>query len=123
MIYLKSMLKVIDNSWSQPPECIKILKKESSKSSGIIGDRVVCVIRMTKPLNQNVTGTAIFNRVKRGHIYVMQSLREQNKRMDIGKTVPIFPLEIMNVSLLIKQAMIYQVQELWLMMVLLEESC
>lgn len=123
MIYLKSMLKVIDNSWSQPAECIKILKKESSKSSETIGDRIACVIRMTKSLNQNVTGTANFNRVKRGHIYVMQSLREQNKRMDIGKTVPIFPLEIMNVSWLIKQAMIYQVQELWLMMVLLEESC
>ncbi|CAB4254625.1 similar to Saccharomyces cerevisiae YKL170W MRPL38 Mitochondrial ribosomal protein of the large subunit [Maudiozyma barnettii] len=68
MIYLKSMLKVIDNSGAQLAECIKVIRKGSPKSPGTIGDRIVCVIQKSKPLNQAITGTVNTNRVKKGDI-------------------------------------------------------
>ncbi|CAL9736351.1 large ribosomal subunit protein uL14m [Monosporozyma servazzii] len=85
MIYLKSMLKVIDNSGAQLAECIKVLKKGSPKSSGTIGDKIVCVIQKAKPLNQNITGTVNSNRVKRGdivHAVIVRTKQTNGYRRD-----------------------------------------
>ncbi|CCD22251.1 mitochondrial 54S ribosomal protein uL14m NDAI_0A00930 [Naumovozyma dairenensis CBS 421] len=81
MIYLKSMLKVIDNSGAQLAECIKILRKGSPKTAGLIGDRIVCVIQKAKPLTQNVTGTSNTNRVKKGDIVHAVIVRTKQKNM------------------------------------------
>lgn len=70
MIYLKSIIKVIDNSGAQLAECIKVIGKGSPKSPGRVGDRIVCVIQKARPLTQNITGTATTNRVKKV-IFVM----------------------------------------------------
>lgn len=65
MIFLKSVIKVIDNSGAQLAECIKVIRKGSPKSPAMVGDRIVCVIQKAKPLTQNITGTANTNRVKK----------------------------------------------------------
>lgn len=85
MIYLKSMLKVIDNSGAQLAECIKVLKKGSPKSPGRIGDRIVCVVQKAKPLTQNITGTSNTNRVKKGdivHAIVVRAKQKNQCRSD-----------------------------------------
>lgn len=85
MIYLKSMLKVIDNSGAQMAECIKVMKKGSPKSPGRIGDRIVCVVQKAKPLTQNITGTANTNRVKKGdivHAIIVRAKQKNQGRND-----------------------------------------
>ncbi|SCW03170.1 LAFE_0G04500g1_1 [Lachancea fermentati] len=81
MIYLKSMLKVIDNSGAQIAECIKVLRKGSPKSPGKVGDKIVCVVQKAKPLTQNITGTATTNRVKKGDIVHAVIVRTKQKNM------------------------------------------
>lgn len=66
MIYLKTMLKVIDNSGAQMVECIKVLGK-SPKSCANIGDRIVVVVQEAK-LPSALAGVSAANRVKRGDI-------------------------------------------------------
>lgn len=85
MIYLKTLLKVIDNSGAQIAECIKILRKGSPKSAGTVGDKIVCVIQKAKPLNQNITGTVNSNRVKRGdivHAIIVRTKQKNGYRRD-----------------------------------------
>ena len=89
MIYLKSMLKVIDNSGAQMAECIKVLKKGSPKSPGRIGDRIVCVVQKAKPLTQNITGTSNTNRVKKGDIVhgIVVRTKQRNMSREDGSVV------------------------------------
>ncbi|CCK69216.1 mitochondrial 54S ribosomal protein uL14m KNAG_0C01030 [Huiozyma naganishii CBS 8797] len=85
MIYLKTMLKVIDNSGAQLAECIKVLKKGSPMSSGGIGNKIVCVIQKAKPLSQNITGTVNTNRVKKGdivHAVIVRTKQKNGYRKD-----------------------------------------
>ena len=67
MIYLKTMLKVIDNSGAELAECIKVLRK-SPKNCAHVGDKIVVVVQDAKPLTSQITGAAVANRVKRGDI-------------------------------------------------------
>ena len=85
MIYLKSIIKVIDNSGAQLAECIKVIGKGSPKSPGRVGDRIVCVIQKARPLTQNITGTATTNRVKKGdicHAIVVRTKQTNEYRRD-----------------------------------------
>ncbi|CCF59078.1 hypothetical protein KAFR_0G00450 [Kazachstania africana CBS 2517] len=85
MIYLKSMLKVIDNSGAQLAECIKVINKGSPKSPGRIGDRIVCVIQKAKPLSQQITGAINTNRVKKGdivHAIIVRTRQKNGYRFD-----------------------------------------
>lgn len=89
MIYLKSMLRVIDNSGAQMAECIKVLRKGSPKSPAKIGDKIVCVVQKARPLTQNITGTSNTNRVKKGdivHAIVVRTKQKNTVRED-GSTV------------------------------------
>ena len=67
MIYLKSLLNVIDNSGAQVVECIKVLRHKP-KSCAQIGDRITCVVKQARPLQQELTGQSSTNRVKRRDI-------------------------------------------------------
>ncbi|ODV94042.1 hypothetical protein PACTADRAFT_86277 [Pachysolen tannophilus NRRL Y-2460] len=67
MIYLKSMIKVIDNSGAQLVECIKVLRK-NPKNFASIGDKVVVVVQKARPISSAITGASAANRVKRGDI-------------------------------------------------------
>ncbi|SCV01699.1 LAMI_0G13168g1_1 [Lachancea mirantina] len=85
MIYLKSILKVVDNSGAQLAECIKVLRKGSPKSPGRVGDRIVCVVQKARPLTQNITGTSNNNRVKKGdivHAVVVRTKQKNQMRND-----------------------------------------
>ncbi|SCU96118.1 LAFA_0G04390g1_1 [Lachancea sp. 'fantastica'] len=81
MIYLKSVIKVIDNSGAQMAECIKVLRKGSPKSPANIGDKIVCVVQKARPLTQNITGTSNTNRVKKGDIVHAVVVRTKQKNM------------------------------------------
>ncbi|AET41393.1 mitochondrial 54S ribosomal protein uL14m Ecym_8099 [Eremothecium cymbalariae DBVPG len=89
MIYLKSILKVIDNSGAQLAECIKVLGKGSPKSAGRIGDKIVCVVQKAKPLNQAITGQSNNNRVKKGDIVraVIVRTKQSNMIRPDGSTI------------------------------------
>ncbi|KAK9474966.1 mitochondrial 54S ribosomal uL14m domain-containing protein [Dipodascopsis tothii] len=67
MIYLKSILNVIDNSGAIKAECINILKK-GNKGFGQIGDRIVCVVKETRPPPPGMSGNALANRPVRGEV-------------------------------------------------------
>lgn len=89
MIYLKTILKVIDNSGAQLAECIKVFKKGSPKSPALVGDKIVCVVQKAKPLTQKITGTANTNRVKKGdivHAIVTRTKQRNISRFD-GSTI------------------------------------
>ncbi|KAL6947252.1 39S ribosomal protein L38, mitochondrial [Hanseniaspora vineae] len=80
MLYLKSMLKVIDNTGGQLAECIKVLKKHP-KSNASVGDRIVCVIQKAKPLSADTSASG--NKVKKGdivHAVVVRTKQVRNTR-------------------------------------------
>ena len=83
MIYLKSLLNVIDNSGAQVVECIKVLRHKP-KSCAQIGDRITCVVKQARPLQQELTGQTSTNRVKRRDICqaVVVRTRAPLKRKD-----------------------------------------
>lgn len=67
MIYLKTLLKVIDNSGAELVECIKVLRKKPMSCANV-GDKIVVVVQEAKPLTSQITGAVAANRVKRGDI-------------------------------------------------------
>lgn len=67
MIYLKSLLNVIDNSGAQVVECIKVLR-HGPRNFARVGDEITVVVKQAKPLNAEITGQSISNRVKRRDI-------------------------------------------------------
>lgn len=67
MIYLKSLLNVIDNSGAQVVECIKVLR-HGPRNYGRVGDEITVVVKQAKPLNTELMGQSISNRVKRRDI-------------------------------------------------------
>ncbi|CCH46932.1 50S ribosomal protein L14 [Wickerhamomyces ciferrii] len=67
MLYLKSMLKVIDNSGGLMAECIKVLRK-SPKNYASVGDKIVVVVQKARPATSMITGASASNRVKKGDI-------------------------------------------------------
>ncbi|ODQ82210.1 hypothetical protein BABINDRAFT_31273 [Babjeviella inositovora NRRL Y-12698] len=67
MLYLKSLLKVIDNSGAQVVECIKVLRK-TPMNYATLGDRIVVVVKEAKPISTSITGASNSNRVKRGDV-------------------------------------------------------
>ncbi|KAK9320754.1 ribosomal protein L14b/L23e [Lipomyces orientalis] len=81
MIYLKSMLNVIDNSGAALVECVNVLGK-GNKTAGRVGDRIVVVvqsIRSAKLLAQ----TSAQNRVQRGdirHAVIVRTKKEFQRR-------------------------------------------
>lgn len=89
MLYLKSMIKVIDNSGAQIVECIKVLRKGSPQTPAKIGDKIVCVVQKAKPLTQNIMGTSNTNRVKKGDIVraVVVRTKQRNMTRPDGSTV------------------------------------
>ncbi|EGW31900.1 uncharacterized protein SPAPADRAFT_60997 [Spathaspora passalidarum NRRL Y-27907] len=64
MIYLKSLLNVIDNSGALVVECIKVLRHKP-KSCAQIGDQITVVVKEAKPIADGTTST---NKVKRKDI-------------------------------------------------------
>lgn len=67
MIYLKTLLNVIDNSGAQVVECIKVLRHKP-KSFAQIGDEITVVVKEARPLTTAITGQLANNRVKRRDI-------------------------------------------------------
>lgn len=67
MIYLKSLLNVIDNSGAQVVECIKVLR-HGPRNFAKVGDQITVVVKKAKPLLSDITGQAALNRVKRRDI-------------------------------------------------------
>lgn len=67
MIYLKSLLNVIDNSGAQIVECIKVLR-HGPRNFAKVGDQITVVVKKAKPLLSEITGQAASNRVKRRDI-------------------------------------------------------
>lgn len=67
MIYLKSLLNVIDNSGAQVVECIKVLR-HGPRNFAKVGDEITVVVKQAKPLSSVVTGQSANNRVKRRDI-------------------------------------------------------
>lgn len=91
MIYLKTVLKVIDNSGGQLAECIKVLGK-SPKNFASIGDKIVCVIQKSKPISQNFKNNNVTinssNKVKKGDIVHAVVVRtRQNKVRKDGSVI------------------------------------
>lgn len=67
MIYLKSLLNVIDNSGAQVVECIKVLR-HGPRNFGKVGDKITVVVKEARPLSSAITGQSSSNRVKRRDI-------------------------------------------------------
>lgn len=67
MIYLKSLLKVIDNSGAQMVECIKVLR-HGPRNCAKVGDEITVVVKEAKAYQSELTGAAVNNRVKRRDI-------------------------------------------------------
>ncbi|CAK7903054.1 54S ribosomal protein L38, mitochondrial [[Candida] anglica] len=67
MIYLKTVLNVIDNSGAQLAECIKVLR-HNPKNFAKVGDEITVVIQKARPMNADITGASANNRVKRRDI-------------------------------------------------------
>lgn len=67
MIYLKSLLNVIDNSGALVVECIKVLR-HGPRSCAHVGDQITVVVKEAKPISAELTGQALNNRVKRRDI-------------------------------------------------------
>lgn len=67
MIYLKSLLNVIDNSGAQVVECIKVLR-HGPRNFAKVGDEITVVVKQAKPLSTEITGQSANNRVKRRDI-------------------------------------------------------
>lgn len=67
MIYLKSLLNVIDNSGAQLVECIKVLR-HSPRNYAKVGDEITVVVKEARPLTSEITGQSANNRVKRRDI-------------------------------------------------------
>ncbi|GME82324.1 unnamed protein product [Ambrosiozyma monospora] len=87
MIYLKTLLKVIDNSGAELVECIKVLRK-NPKNFAKVGDKIVVVVQEAKPLTSQITGATASNRVKRGDICRAVVVRTKSPiRRDDGSVV------------------------------------
>ncbi|ODV76739.1 ribosomal protein L14 [Suhomyces tanzawaensis NRRL Y-17324] len=67
MIYLKTLLNVIDNSGAQVVECIKVLR-HGPRNFAKVGDEITVVVKKARPLQTEITGQASNNRVKRRDI-------------------------------------------------------
>ncbi|ODV68795.1 ribosomal protein L14 [Hyphopichia burtonii NRRL Y-1933] len=67
MIYLKTLLNVIDNSGAQVVECIKVLR-HGPRNFAKVGDQITVVVKQARPLNAEITGQSANNRVKRKDI-------------------------------------------------------
>lgn len=67
MIYLKTLLNVIDNTGAQIVECIKVLRHKP-KNFAKVGDEITVVVKQARPLNAEITGQSANNRVKRRDI-------------------------------------------------------
>ncbi|CCE63422.1 hypothetical protein TPHA_0E03320 [Tetrapisispora phaffii CBS 4417] len=89
MIYLKSIIKVIDNSGAQLVECIKVMRKGSPQTPAKIGDQIVAVVQKAKPLSQNIVGANLANRVKKGDIVraIVVRTKQRNMTRPNGMTV------------------------------------
>ncbi|KAG7195987.1 39S ribosomal protein L38, mitochondrial [Scheffersomyces spartinae] len=66
MIYLKTLLNVIDNSGAQVAECIRVIR-HGRKNCAQIGDQISVVIKQARPVTSDITGNAA-SRVKRRDI-------------------------------------------------------
>lgn len=66
MIYLKTLLKVIDNSGAQVAECIKVLRHKPTNFARV-GDEITVVIKEAKPIQLDRIGQTS-NKVKRRDI-------------------------------------------------------
>lgn len=87
MIYLKSLLNVIDNSGAQMVECIKVLR-HGPRNFAKIGDEITVVVKQARPLTSEITGQSANNRVKRRDICraVVVRTKAPFRRVD-GSTV------------------------------------
>ncbi|KAK9454716.1 ribosomal protein L14b/L23e [Dipodascopsis uninucleata] len=81
MIYLKSLLNVIDNSGAALVECVNVLGK-GNKNAGRVGDRIVVVVqalRSAKLMQQSSSA----NRVQRGdirHAVIVRTKKEFSRK-------------------------------------------
>ncbi|PRT56135.1 54S ribosomal protein L38, mitochondrial [Wickerhamiella sorbophila] len=87
MLYLKSLVKVLDNSGAQVVECIKVLRKSPSNCARV-GDRMVVVVKKARPIPQNLTGQAAAQKLRKGDIRhaVVVRTKQPTSRPD-GSTV------------------------------------
>ncbi|KAK9379601.1 mitochondrial 54S ribosomal protein uL14m [Kockiozyma suomiensis] len=65
MIYLKTLLNVIDNSGASLVECVNVFGK-GNKSAGRVGDKIVVVVQQLR--NARLLSQNSANRVQRGDI-------------------------------------------------------
>lgn len=64
MLYLKSLVNVLDNSGALVVECIKVLRKDP-KNCARIGDRMVVVVKKARPVTE---GASAQQKLRRGDI-------------------------------------------------------
>lgn len=83
MLYLKSLVKVLDNSGALVVECIKVLKKPP-KSSARIGDRIVVVVKKAKPISAEDSSSSTIPKLHRGDIRhaVVVRTKQPTRRAD-----------------------------------------
>ena len=67
MIYLKTLLNVIDFSGAQVAECIKVLR-HGPRNFAKVGDEITVVVKQARSMNKEITGQSANNRVKRRDI-------------------------------------------------------
>ena len=85
MLYLKSLVNVLDNSGAQIVECIKVLGK-NPKNCARIGDRMVVVVKKAKPIPASLAGTvAAQQKLRRGDIRhaVVVRTKQPTQRPDV----------------------------------------
>lgn len=88
MLYLKSLVKVLDNSGAQMVECIKVLRKAPTNCARI-GDRMTVVVKKAKPIPANLIGTAAgAQKLRKGDIRhaVVVRTKQATQRPD-GSTI------------------------------------
>ncbi|KAK6202257.1 mitochondrial 54S ribosomal protein YmL38/YmL34 [Scheffersomyces amazonensis] len=66
MIYLKTLLNVVDNSGALVVECIKVLR-HGPRNCAKIGDEITVVVKKARALQTDITGQSS-NKVKRRDI-------------------------------------------------------
>ncbi|EDK45682.1 54S ribosomal protein L38, mitochondrial [Lodderomyces elongisporus] len=80
MIYLKTLLNVIDNSGAQIVECIKV-SRHGPKTAGNIGDIITCVVKKARPEPLGPGGkvsTQLANKVKRRDVCKAVIVRQKS---------------------------------------------
>ena len=62
------LLQVIDNSGAVLIECVNVLKQKVNNGWGSVGDEIVCVVKLARPLTASAAASATAVKVRRGDV-------------------------------------------------------